>query len=69
MTQFSPQLIKRAQKYFADYHNVIISDEKANEYLNSFADFFRIVVEDSPDELNNQNQMPGLPGSQNRQTG
>jgi len=42
--EFSEVLVKRITKYFAEYHNTAITEEQAQEYLNSFADFFVIVT-------------------------
>jgi len=36
--QFSKALVTRITKYFAEYHNTAITEEQAQEYLDSFAD-------------------------------
>ena len=50
--KFSKALVQRLTKYFANYHNTAITEEQAQEYLDSFADFFVIVTSESgqPDD-------------------
>ena len=64
-TKFSPQLIERMQKHFATKFHKHLTSEEACEYLDAWGGFYLTVV----DWNKLQNQMPGLPGSQNRQTG
>jgi hypothetical protein len=42
--KFSKALVQRLTKYFANYHNTAITEEQAQEYLDSFADFFVIAA-------------------------
>ena len=42
--QFSKALVARITKYFAEYHNTAITEEQAQEYLDSLADFLVIVT-------------------------
>ena len=38
--KFSPNLRNQMIEYFQKYHSLTISDEQADEYLNSLADLF-----------------------------
>jgi hypothetical protein len=38
--KFSQQLRNQMIEYFQKYHSLTISDEQADEYLNSLADLF-----------------------------
>jgi hypothetical protein len=40
--KFSQTLRERIKEYFEKYHALTISDEQADEYLNSLADLFII---------------------------
>lgn len=44
MSKFSPQLVERLQKHFAEKHNAQVSNEEAQEYLDSLADLYLLVV-------------------------
>lgn len=44
MTKFSPQLVERLQKHFAEKHNAQVSDDEAQAYLDSLADLYLLVV-------------------------
>ncbi len=44
MTKFSPQLVQRMQKHFADKYGALLTDEQAEEYLDSWADLYLLVV-------------------------
>ena len=43
MTNFSPDLVKRIKKYFSDRNGVQLSDEEAEQYLESLAEFFGVI--------------------------
>lgn len=43
MSQFSPQLNQQIKKYFADRYGILLTDEQAEEYLNSWADLVLAV--------------------------
>jgi len=40
--KFSQNLRERIKKYFLKRHSLIISDEQADEYLDSLADLFMV---------------------------
>ena len=42
--QYSKELVKQLQENFKEEHNVNISEETANEYLNSFADLYEALA-------------------------
>ena len=42
--KFSKALVDRITKHFAEQYNTAITEEQAQEYLNSFADFLVIVT-------------------------
>lgn len=49
--KFSQKLKNRIIEYFQKYHSLMISDEQADEYLNSLADLFmafNAMQEDDP---------------------
>jgi hypothetical protein len=45
--KFSKVLVKRITKHFAEQHNTTITEEQAQEYLDSLADFFVIVTSET----------------------
>ncbi len=63
MSKFSLNLIQRIQKYFADRYGDILTPAEAEEYLDSFADFYLAIagvgsdslggVREAPDETSN----------------
>ncbi|MDR3643321.1 MAG: hypothetical protein P4L74_06895 [Candidatus Doudnabacteria bacterium] len=44
MTKFSAQLVQRMQKHFADKYGASLTEELAEEYLDSWADLYLLVV-------------------------
>ena len=42
--KFSKALVDRITKHFAEQYNTIITEEQAQEYLDSLADFLVIVT-------------------------
>jgi hypothetical protein len=44
--RFSKGLIIRCQKYFKEKYGLDLSQEKADEYLESIANFYLALVED-----------------------
>lgn len=38
--KFSKELVSRIKRYFRKYHDLVISDEQANEYLATLADLY-----------------------------
>jgi hypothetical protein len=44
MSEFSTQLIQRMKNHFVDKYKVSLTDEQAEEYLNSWADLYLLVV-------------------------
>lgn len=44
MNKFSPDLLQRIQRYFADKYGKVLTREEAEEYLDSFADFFFAII-------------------------
>lgn len=44
MRSFSPDLIQRIQRYFADKYGDILTSSEAEEYLDSFADFYLAIA-------------------------
>lgn len=50
MKSFNQLLIERIQKYFKEKYDLDISDEIANEYLNSLADIFAVFAESGGDK-------------------
>ena len=47
--QFSEALVEQITKYFANFHNIQITQQQAQEYLNAFADFFAVVTDQTGD--------------------
>lgn len=45
MYKFSPELVARLQKYFAQRYDVQLSDEQAEMYLDSLAKLFQCGVQ------------------------
>lgn len=45
MTSFNQELVMRTIKYFKEKHQVVISPEVAQDYLNSMADFYASCIE------------------------
>lgn len=43
MEKFSDELVQRIIKYFKVKYNLDITEEKANEYLSSLADFCKFI--------------------------
>ncbi len=44
ITKFSEALVDRITKHFAEQYNTVITEEQAQEYLDSLADFLVIVT-------------------------
>ena len=42
--KFSKALVERITKHFAEQYNTVITEEQAQEYLDSLADFLVIVT-------------------------
>jgi len=42
--KFSNKLVKEIKKQYLNEYNIVLSDEEAQEYLNSFADLFNFVT-------------------------
>ena len=62
--RFPPELIQRIQKYYLHRFGQKLTEGEADLYLDSLGSLFLVVYRGRL-----KKQMPGLPGSQNRQTG
>jgi hypothetical protein len=48
LTDFSPQLIERLQRYFLNRLKKTITVEQANQYLHSYAELFGLFWDNEP---------------------
>jgi hypothetical protein len=48
LTDFSPQLIERLQRYFLNRFKKTLTSEQANQYLHSYAELFGLFWDDDP---------------------
>ena len=48
LTEFSPQLIERLQRYFLNRFKKQLTIEQANQYLHSYAELFGLFWDDEP---------------------
>ncbi len=62
-SKFPPDLIQRLQKYLLETHGATITEAEADLYLDSLGSLFLAVYR------GRLKPTPGLPGSQNGQTG
>ena len=51
MFDFSPELVARIKKYFLEKYGLVITEDKANEYLDSLARLCESFVEVEDDRL------------------
>ena len=56
--KFSLDLIQRLQKYFADKYGKNLTREEAEEYLDSFADFYFAIIGTDSDSLGGDPKIP-----------
>jgi len=42
--RFSEKLVGEIKEMYKKEHNIILSDDEAQEYINSYADFYNIII-------------------------